>query len=101
MPNLRSCAVSFTGPDGVTYSTDVTAESLYEAAVLGLVALRSATDTAPGPGAIIEIEVRPPAVRHQLPVAQLQRWLAGPFASPREKLTKQRLSELLAGVGFP
>jgi hypothetical protein len=33
---LRACSVSFVGPTGVRHSVDVTAESLYEAAAMGL-----------------------------------------------------------------
>ena len=32
---LRTCTVSFSGPSGIRHSVDVTADSVYEAAVLG------------------------------------------------------------------
>jgi hypothetical protein len=38
---LRSCIVSFTGPSGIRHSVELMGESLYEAAVLGLNALKS------------------------------------------------------------
>jgi hypothetical protein len=37
---LRTCTVSFTGPSGIRHSVDVTAESSYEAAALGVWALK-------------------------------------------------------------
>src|SRR2546429_9602426 len=37
---LRACTVSFTGPSGIRHSVEVTAESLYEAAALGLSRLK-------------------------------------------------------------
>ena len=37
---LRTCTVSFSGPSGIRHSVDVTAESVYEAAALGVSALR-------------------------------------------------------------
>jgi hypothetical protein len=37
---VRACTVSFVGPSGVPHSIDVTAESVYEAAALGLSRLR-------------------------------------------------------------
>jgi len=38
---LRTCTVSFLGPSGVRHSIEVTAESVYEAAALGVSALRN------------------------------------------------------------
>src|SRR5262245_58607241 len=38
----KACLVSFVGPSGVCHSVEVTAGSLYEAATLGLSALRKA-----------------------------------------------------------
>ena len=38
---LRTCTVSFTGPSGVRHSVEVTAESIYEAAALGVSALKN------------------------------------------------------------
>ena len=37
---LRTCTVSFTGPSGIRHSVEVTAESIYEAAALGVSALK-------------------------------------------------------------
>ena len=37
---LRSCTVSFRGPSGITHSVDVQAETLYEAAALGVSLLK-------------------------------------------------------------
>jgi hypothetical protein len=38
---LRTCTVSFVGPSGVRHAVEVTAESVYEAAALGVSALRN------------------------------------------------------------
>ena len=43
----RSCLVSFTGPTGIRHSVEVTADSLYEAAALGLSLLRKGDWTDP------------------------------------------------------
>jgi hypothetical protein len=62
---VRACTVSFTGPAGVRHSVDVSAESVYEAAALGLSRLRRdewADQVAPGTP--IEIAVREPATTH-------------------------------------
>ena len=39
MGNVRTCTVSFTGYSGTQHSVDVTADSLYEAALLGVRAI--------------------------------------------------------------
>ncbi len=93
---LRSCTVSFTGPSGVVHSVEVVAESLYEAAVLGLNALkRSDWVEAVAPGTTLQVEVREPATTHSVRVAQLQRWCDGIAVSPDETLKKRRMKELL------
>ena len=60
---LRTCTISFTGPSGVRHSVDVTAESVYEAAALGVSALKKDTwvDVV-APGSDIEVRVSEPAV---------------------------------------
>src|SRR5436189_244106 len=59
---LRTCTVTFTGPSGIRHSVEVTAESIYEAAALGVSALRkSGWADAIVPGTALEIEVREPA----------------------------------------
>jgi hypothetical protein len=40
VPELRSCIVSYQDLEGVTHSIEVTAETLYEAAVLGMQAMK-------------------------------------------------------------
>ena len=56
---LRTCTVSFSGPSGIRHSVDVTAESVYEAAALGLSALlKSGWADAVALGTELEIQVR-------------------------------------------
>jgi hypothetical protein len=94
---LRTCTVSFTGPSGVRHSVDVTAESIYEAAALGVSALKnSAWVDAIAPGTELEIEVREPATCHRLTLQQIHRWCDGVTVSPDETLKKRRLKQLLA-----
>jgi hypothetical protein len=94
---LRTCAVSFTGPSGIRHSVEVTAESIYEAAALGVSALRtSGWADAIAPGTELEIQVREPATSHRLTVGQIQRWCDGVAVSPDETLKKRRLKQLLA-----
>jgi hypothetical protein len=94
---VRSCTVSFTGPSGVRHSVEVTAESIFEAAALGVSALKnSGWADAIAPGTDLEIEVREPATCHRLTVQQIRRWCDGVAVSPDDTLKKRRLKQLLA-----
>jgi hypothetical protein len=93
---LRTCTVSFSGPSGIRHSVDVTAESVYEAAALGLSALRKsgwAGDVALGTE--LEIQLREPPTSHRVTLHQIHRWCDGIAASPDETLKKRRLKQLL------
>ena len=94
---LRTCTVTFTGPTGVRHSVDVTAESVYEAAALGLSALKNDgwVDVV-APGSEIEIRVREPAICHRITMQQILRWCDGVTVNPDETLRKRRLKQLLA-----
>jgi len=93
---LRSCSVSFTGPSGVRHSVEVMAESLFEAAVLGLSALKNdGWVEVIAPGTTLVVEVREPATTHAVSVAQLKRWCDSIAVSPDESLKKRKMKELL------
>ena len=75
----RVCDVTVTDARGIQHRVEVTAESLYDAGVLAIAALRRA-GWAEGPGSTgsrLEIEVREPPVKHVVTMAQLQRWADG------------------------
>lgn len=94
---LRTCTVTYTGPSGIRHSVEVVAESIYEAAALGVAALRNtAWADAIAPGAELEVQVREPATSHRLTVGQIRRWCDGVAVSPDETLKKHRLKQLLA-----
>jgi hypothetical protein len=79
---------------------EVTAESLYEAAILGVALLRAdgwAEQLAPGTP--IEIQVRAPATTHCVSIVQLRRWVESITPSPEEMSRKRMLKELLASPG--
>ncbi len=84
---------------GIRHSIEVTAASLFEAAAMGLAALKNDPWTDPiGTAATLEIEVREPAVRHTVSVLQIERWLQGATSSPNERVMKDKLRALLASV---
>lgn len=93
---LRSCTVSFTGPSGVVHTVEVVAESLYDAAVMGLNVLkRDGWVEAVASGTMLCVQVREPATMHSVAVGQLQRWCDGGAVSPEESLRKRKMKQLL------
>src|ERR671936_2156196 len=87
---LRTCTVSFTGPSGVRHSVEVTAESIYEAAALGVSALKSdGWADAIAPGTELEIQVREPATCYRITVHQIRRWCDGIAVSPDDTLKSE------------
>jgi hypothetical protein len=93
----RACTVGFIDSRGVRHSVEITADSLFEAAVLGLKALRSADlKEPPSRTSVFEIEVRQPTTRHRVSLVQVAQWLNGPASSPRESMKKMHLRKLLA-----
>jgi hypothetical protein len=93
----RTCTVSFTDSLGIKHSADVTADSLFEAAILALKILRSSDlKEPPSRATVFDIEVRNPAVRHHVSLVHVAKWLNGPAASPRESMKKVHLRQLLA-----
>ena len=94
---LRTCTVSFRGPSGIRHSVDVTAESVYEAAALGVSALRrDGWADALALGTELEVQVREPPTCHRVTVHQIHRWCDGIASSPDETLKKRKLKQLLA-----
>ena len=69
--SLRVCTVGFKSPTGISHSVEVEAETLYEAAGLGLARLKKdGWIEGLGPATRLEIVVRAPAARHTLTVTQ-------------------------------
>jgi hypothetical protein len=94
---LRTCTVSFTGSSGIRHSVEVTAESVFEAAALGVSALKK-NDWADAiaPGTELEIQVREPPTSHRIRLQQIHRWCDGIAVSPDDTLKRRRLKHLLA-----
>jgi hypothetical protein len=88
--------VSFTSATGVSHSVDVEAETLFEAAGLGLARLKAdGWVEGLGPGSKLQIEVREPATSHTVYVQQVQRWINSSVNSPADTIRKARLKNLL------
>lgn len=95
MGQIRTCAVSFLDPSGIRHSTEVTAETLYEAAVLGIRAISQEWGIEPAQLTPIEIEVRAPATLHSVTLRHIRQWLDGASRSPKERVLRDRLREML------
>jgi hypothetical protein len=67
MGSTRACLVSFTDPEGVIHSVEVSA-SLYEAAGLALAAFRREGWSEFGSASRLHVEVKQPAVGHEIAV---------------------------------
>jgi hypothetical protein len=93
----KTCTVSVSGVRGSRHSVEVLADTLYEAAALGLKLLRDdGWVDQPGPATRLQIEVKAPAVRHEVTVQQIQRWLEGASISPNEMVRKAKLKAMLS-----
>jgi len=92
---VSACIVSFKSVTGIAHSVEVEAETLYEAAGLGLARLKDGWVEGLGPATKLEISVREPSTTHTVSVQQLQRWIDGGVGSPAEVLRKARVRHLL------
>jgi hypothetical protein len=83
MPS-RLCTVSFTDISGVTHSVEMSATSLYEAAVLGLAECRHCefAEVIAGSVSRLTVTVKATATTHELSVAKLEKRLTGGAKSP-------------------
>ncbi len=91
----RLCTVALTDPSGVRHTVEVSAESVFEAAALGLAAMkREAWVDGPGRAAKLQVTVVGPVVRHEVAVERVLAWLDGVTTSPTDLLKKQRLKAM-------
>jgi hypothetical protein len=94
--SVRTCTVSFTDHRGIRHGVEVEAESLFEAAVLGVCRLNDDPWLERiGPATVLDVEVREPATKHAISLQQVERWLAGATANPGETLKKNKLKMML------
>jgi hypothetical protein len=92
MGELRTCVVSYQD-ENFKHSVEVTAETLYEAAVLGIKAMNVPR------GRLhllsFDVAVKAPEVWHSISGAKLGAWLAFPGKNPKEQALKSKLEEIL------
>jgi hypothetical protein len=89
------CTVSFKDLRGIRHSAEVEAESLFEAAVLGIRRLNADPWLEKiGPATVLDVEVRALSTKHSISLNQLERWLAS-HGSPQEVMKKAKLKMML------
>jgi hypothetical protein len=85
---IRACQVSFADSRGITHSVRVHAESVLEAAALGVRTVRE-TGVLEDEGTfdvIVEIQT---TTRHKVPWPRLKAWLESSSRNPKERLMKR------------
>ena len=96
MSPVRVCTVGLQSPTGIHHSVEVEAETLYEAAGLGLARLKKdGWIEGLGPATKLEITVRAPAAHHTLTVNQLQKWISSVNTGAGDVLKKTKVKHLL------
>ena len=88
--------MSFRDDSGVAHTAEVSAESLFEAAILGVKAISQEWGQEPALMTSIRVEVKGPAVTHDVTFKDVQAWLQGVCRSPKERAVKERLKAILA-----
>ncbi len=94
---VRSCRVSIKDMDGVKHTVEVTAETLYEAVALGLVAVRG-NDWVMGIAQglnVVEVSVVDVPIKHSVKLQDFNSWLERTAGAPREISKRQRIKSIL------
>ena len=98
VPAARTCLVSFTDAENIRHSVEVTAGTLYEAAVMAIAQFRQCAFTAnpPGPAPRLTVAVKLPSTTHEVQWGKVETWIQS-GGRPNEQAMKSRLRELLRG----
>jgi hypothetical protein len=94
---LRSCRVSIKDLEGVRHTVEVTAETLYEAVALGLVAVRGndwVMGVAQGTNTV-QVSVMDIPIEHSVKIQEFNEWLHRTNGAPREVSKRSRIKAIL------
>ena len=94
---VRSCRVTIRDMDGVKHTVEVTAETLYEAVALGLVALRGndwVIGVAQGQNTV-QVSVVDIPIEHTVKIQDFNDWLERSAGAPREISKRSRIKAIL------
>jgi hypothetical protein len=97
---LRKCTVAVKDVRDVEHSTEVTAETLYEAIATALAAFQGDDWVGEiGQGfTMVTVVVQQPPVKHEVKMKDFVSWLARQGRSPAEVILKQKLEKILGKV---
>jgi hypothetical protein len=95
--SVRSCKVTVEDMNGVRHTVEVTAETLYEAVALGIVAIRTddwVNGIAQGLNPV-KVRVMNVPVEHEVRLMDFTKWLDRTGGSPREMMDRKRIRSIL------
>ena len=94
---LRTCTVAVKDIRDVEHSTEVTAETLYEAIATAIVALQQDNWVGEiGRGfTTVTVVVQQPPVKHEVKMKNFVSWLGRQGRSPAEVMLKEKLEKIL------
>ena len=97
---LRKCTVAVKDVRDVEHSTEVTAETLYEAIATALAAFQGDDWVGEiGQGfTMVTVVVQQPPVKHEVKMKDFVSWLGRQGGSPAEVMLKQKLEKILGKV---
>lgn len=103
------CRVSFTDNDGIEHACEVEADSMYEAAGLGIARFRKIPRADPDdsetgdptrlPWTRITVEHREPSTSHTITREAFDNWFRRKGRSPREQMCRARVREAFEVAG--
>jgi hypothetical protein len=88
--------VPFRDDSGASHTAEVSALSLFEAAILGVKAISQEWGHEPALMTSNRMEVKGPGVTHDVTFKDVLVWLQGVCRSPKERAVKERLKAILA-----
>jgi hypothetical protein len=91
--DMANCVVSYLDTSGIRHTVEVSATSLYEAAVLAIRTFRE-HDCEPREANELQIEIRSSVV-HSITIRKVHDWLNGGAKTPKDAVTKERLRSML------
>jgi hypothetical protein len=94
---VRSCRGTIKDLDGVKHTVEVTAETLYEAVALGLVAIRGndwVMGIAQGQNTV-QVSVVDIPIEHSVKITDFHDWLERTTGAPREISKRSRVKAIL------
>jgi hypothetical protein len=94
---VRSCRVTIQDMEGVSYTVEVTATTLYEAVALGLAAVRGnewVVGIAQGFNPV-KVRVTEVPVEHEVKLMDFTKWLERKGGSPREVSDRNKVRDIL------